>query len=354
MTAAQVRAAIAAGDVRPIYLIEGEDGPSRFDLAQAFLELVDEGLRAFNVALFHGRDAATANDREAMLAGILGAARTLPMMAPRRVILVHDADVLLAPRRTKDDEGGEPPSPAARKRARTLTAAEEFEAYVASPEPLTALVLDARKLDRGRRVAKLLVQHAVVVNCDDLRTLADVTRWLAARLDRDEMRIEPAAVTALMDAVGWLPPAEPRGQPRIDIGRIRSEIEKLVLYAAGESTITARHVRDVVTPDDDPEGEWALSRAIEAGQAAAALRELGALIEAGTPAPLALGQIRAAVIRLRPDARARAALRAVLETDLAVKSSRGEPRHVLERLVVEVCGGMGAASAGAARRAWTS
>jgi hypothetical protein len=28
----------------------------------------------------------------------------------------------------------------------------------------------------------------------------------------------------------------------------------------------------------------------------------------------------------------------VLEADLAIKTSRGEPRHVLERLVVELCG----------------
>jgi hypothetical protein len=28
----------------------------------------------------------------------------------------------------------------------------------------------------------------------------------------------------------------------------------------------------------------------------------------------------------------------VLDADLAIKSSRGEPRHVLERLVVELCG----------------
>ncbi len=51
-----------------------------------------------------------------------------------------------------------------------------------------------------------------------------------------------------------------------------------------------------------------------------------------------LGQIRAAAGQLRPDARARRALSAVLDADLALKTSRGDPRHVLECLVVELCG----------------
>jgi DNA polymerase-3 subunit delta len=335
---AAVRTALASGDVRPIYLLEGDDAPSRFDLAHAFLDLVDEGLHAFNIAVFHGRDASTAGDREAMLSSILGAARTLPMMAPRRVILVHDADALLAPRRAREEDGADATPAAGKKRARALTAAEEFEAYVASPEPLTALVLDAAALDRTRRITKLLLQH-VVVDCGALDSLEDAARWIRGRLDAEEMTMEPAAIRALVDATG------------LHLSRVRSELDKLVLYA-GSGAITAAHVRDVVTPADEPGEEFALGRAIWAGHTAAALREVDALSEAGMPAFMILGQVRAAVIRLRPDARARAALRAVLEADLAVKSSRGEPRHVLERLVVEVCGNVLAVPAGPVRRPW--
>ena len=52
---------------------------------------------------------------------------------------------------------------------------------------------------------------------------------------------------------------------------------------------------------------------------------------------MVLGQIRAAAGRLRPDARVRRALDLVLDTDLAIKSSVGQPKHLLERLVVELC-----------------
>jgi DNA polymerase III delta subunit len=57
-----------------------------------------------------------------------------------------------------------------------------------------------------------------------------------------------------------------------------------------------------------------------------------------------LGQLRAAAERL-PASRVPAAITAVLRTDLALKSSGGEPSVLLERLVVELC------SAGARKRA---
>jgi DNA polymerase III delta subunit len=205
---------------------------------------------------------------------------------------------------------------------------------------LTALILDAPGLERTRRITKLLLQHATVVDCGALDTVEDAARWIRGRLDAEEMTMEPAGVRALVDATG------------LHLSRVRSETDKLVLYAGGSRTITAADVRDVVTPTDEPGEEFALGRAIWAGQTAAALREVDALTQAGMPAPMVLGQVRAAVIRLKPDARARAALRAVLEADLAVKSSRGEPRHVLERLVIEICGGTAAVPARPVRRPW--
>ena len=343
MTPAQVRAAIAAGAPAPIYLLESDDVPSRLELAQAFLTLVEDGLEAFNSASFHACEASSAADRDAMFSAILGAARTLPMMAPRRVLLVHDAEALLAPKRAKDEEPADAPAApgTGKRRVRATTPAEDFEAYVERPERLTTLVLDTASLDRGRRITKLLLKHAIVVDCGTLSTPPEAARWIRARLDRDEMTMDGAAINALLDAAG------------LHLPRIRSAIDKLVLYAAGEGAITAAHVRDVVLPVEEPGEDFALGKAIWNGNPAAALREVDAQFEAGAMAPMVLGQVRAAVIRLRPDARARQALRLVLDTDLAIKSSQGEPRFVLERLVVEVCGsGATATPSGPARRPW--
>jgi DNA polymerase III delta subunit len=47
--------------------------------------------------------------------------------------------------------------------------------------------------------------------------------------------------------------------------------------------------------------------------------------------------LRFAAERL-PGSRMRSAIDAVFRTDLALKSSGGEPRRLLERLIVELCG----------------
>src|SRR4029453_10315386 len=106
------------------------------------------------------------------------------------------AEALAAARGARDEEPAEPAAGGGKRRAKAATPAEDFEAYVERPEPLTTLVLDAPALDRNRRITKLLLKHAVVVNCSELKSADDVQRWVAARLDRDEMRIEPAAIRA--------------------------------------------------------------------------------------------------------------------------------------------------------------
>ena len=328
MKPAEVRAQIAAGRTGSLYLLEGDDLQSRHDLALEFGGLVDEGLQAFNVESFYANEASTAGARDQMITTLLAAARTFPMMAPRRVIVVHEAERLLSPKRAREDEAADaPPEPAGRKRkAAPVSPAEELEAYFETPEPMTTLVFVAGSLDANRRLVKVLRKRATIVDCGSLGTAQDAATWIGRRLEKDELDIEPKAVARLLDATG------------LSLGRIRAEVEKLVLYAAGESIVTERHVRDLVMPEHEPGEDFALGKAIWAGQAGAALAEVSAQLDAGAQAVMVLGQIRAAAGRLRPDARVRHALNLVLETDLAIKSSAGQPKHLLERLVVELCG----------------
>ena len=104
MKPAEVRAQIAAGRTGPLYLLEGDDLQSRHDLALEFAGLVDEGLQAFNVERFYANEASTAGARDQMITTLLAAARTFPMMAPRRVIVIHEAERLLSPKRAREDE----------------------------------------------------------------------------------------------------------------------------------------------------------------------------------------------------------------------------------------------------------
>jgi DNA polymerase-3 subunit delta len=325
---AEVRRQIASGETKPLYLLTGDDPQARHDVAQEFLALVDEGLHAFNVETFSAAEATSAAQREQLIGHILSAARTLPMMAPRRVVIVHAAERLLSPRKG-GDEGETLPLPLpGGKRKRAPTAAEELEAYLAAPEPLTTLIFVSGDLDGTRRLVKLVRTHAVTVDCGSLSDAAEAGRWIRARLERDGLTIEPQAVTRLLQGTG------------LSLARIRADVEKLALFAAGESTVTVRHVRELVQPLSEPGENFAMGRAFWNGDTRAALREVAAQLDAGFRPEMVLGQIRAAVTsdRGRADDRIRQALDAVFETDLAIKSSGVDPQHVLERLVVDICG----------------
>lgn len=322
-TVAEVRRQIKSGKTAAIYLLESDDLQSRHDLALEFAAVVDEGLQAFNVQSFYANEAGNAPARDQLTSALLSNARTLPMMAPRRVIVVHEADRLLAPKRARDEDEGDTEAP--RKGRRATTPAEELEAYIEQPEPMTTLVFVSAPLDNNRRVVKLLRKHADVVDCGTLRDSREAAVWITKRLEKDELTIEAKAITLLLQSTG------------LTLGRIRPEVEKLILYAAGESAVTVAHVRDLVVPQEESEGTFALMDAVQNSNAARALREVSIMIDSGVQPPLILGQLRAATIKLRPDARVKSGLEAVLRTDQAIKSSAGTPQHLLECLVVELC-----------------
>ena len=66
------------------------------------------------------------------------------------------------------------------------------------------------------------------------------------------------------------------------------------------------------------------------------LRQLGLALDGGAVPFFLLGQLRYAAEKL-PTVRLRSGIDAVFRTDLALKSSAGDPRTLLERLVVELC-----------------
>ncbi|HYE85304.1 MAG TPA: DNA polymerase III subunit delta [Vicinamibacterales bacterium] len=324
-TVLEIRKQIKSGKTGPLYLLEGDDLQSRHDLALEFATIVDEGLQAFNVQSFYANEATNVTGRDQLIGALISNARTLPMMAPRRVIVVHEADRLLAPKRAKDEEDGDVEASRKGKRG-AATPAEELEAYIENPEPMTTLVFVSGPLDANRRVVKLLRKHADCVDCGTLHDPREAAIWITKRVEKDELTIEPKAISLLLSSTG------------LTLGRIRPEVEKLILYAAGESAITPQHVKDVVIPQEESEGTFALMDAVQNAHASKALREVSALIDGGVQPPVILGQLRAAAIRLRPDARVKQGLEAVFRTDQAIKSSSGTPQYLLECLVVELCG----------------
>jgi DNA polymerase-3 subunit delta len=313
-TPAAVRKQIASATTHPVYLLQGEDEVEKSALAHEFEELVEEGLRAFNVERIHAGDAVTGDKLAAAVSDLVCAARTLPMMSPRRVLLVFQADALLVPKRESEAA------------ARAL---EQLAELVKTPEPLTTLVLVACSLDKRSRMYKLLLKHATIVECGAIETLADAERWVRNRVAAAGAEIEAAAARLLGERCG------------ADVQRLRNDVERLLLYTLGQKQITLADVRELVGPaalQDD----WAMTNAIEAGDGASALRQLALMLDAGAPPEKILGQlgwlVRAKFPMLAPGG-LREAVDAVFRTDLDLKRSAGEPRVLLERLVVELCAG---------------
>jgi DNA polymerase III delta subunit len=144
-----------------------------------------------------------------------------------------------------------------------------------------------------------------------------------ARAERDKIPLEPAAIRALVDRAG------------IDIVRLRSGLERVALYAMGQPKITAADVAQVV-PAAAEATNFGIANAIEQNDAAGALRELALAIDGGAQPFFVLGQLRYVAEKM-PRARLKQCIDAVLRTDEALKGSGGDPKVLLERLVVELC-----------------
>ena len=313
LTPGELRNRIASGDLHPVYLLVGDDEREKEVLAAALADTIDEGLRAFNVDRFHGGDAS--------LEEVLATARIVPMMAPRRIVIAVRAERMLQPARESE---------AAR---RALDALEE---YLGAPLPETTLVLVADGLDERRRIVKQLRTLAAVVRCGTPEDAAGLRRWIRERLDEGGRQADDAAVRLLSDLAGR------------DTVRLRNALDRLLLFVDAGDTITAAHVHELMGPGAPcATDDWAVARAIEQGVADRALRELGLALDAGAVPHMVLGQL-AWVARTRlTAARIEPAIEAVFRTDLALKQSGGEPRVLLERLVVDLCG----AATGKRRRA---
>jgi len=117
-------------------------------------------------------------------------------------------------------------------------------------------------------------------------------------------------------------------------------IDARVRSAGERKRFPADDVREVVG-EQSFVGDWPVINAIGDGDAARALRGLAQRFDRGDSPHGIVGQLRwwvsSRLAEAEPD-RVRPALEALLRTDLALKSSGGDDRVLLERLVVDLTG----------------
>src|SRR5688572_17618823 len=139
------------GELRPVYLVLGDDPFARADVVQA--------LRAAATA---GGVAGLNDDQyvagEAAVDAVLSAAKTLPMMARRRYVSVRALERWEPRESAKADEKAE-------TKARAAEPLEQLASYAERPCESTTLVLVAEKLDKRRRLVALGYKSGFIVEC---------------------------------------------------------------------------------------------------------------------------------------------------------------------------------------------
>lgn len=309
-----------------VHLFVGPDVQLVSRLVEATEAMVDEADRPFAVQRVHACEAGGSP------IDIVAAASNMPMLGDRRIVIVLRAERLLKPKRARgadDEEEGpaeDPDSP---------LDVTPLELYLDSPAPFSTLVFVASDVDRTRRLTKRLLEKALVTVFDgnendgqaDVRTnLGNVLRGTLAREGRS---IEREAGIAMVNRAAG------------DVNKLRGDIERLVVFVGDRKRITEDDVMAVSSEQNVVEDEWAVTNAIAAGNPAAALVETGKRFERGDSAHALVGQLRWWVsnkLAASAPARVGPAIDALLRTDLALKSSGGDARVLVERLVVELTG----------------
>jgi DNA polymerase-3 subunit delta len=322
---AEIAAAVQRGDIAPIYCLSGE----RF--------LVDTAATAIRAAVLAQAGAAAAfnNDvfdlKESGLHGALATARTLPMMAKRRLVVGKSIDEIKA------------------------ADLEPLVAYLEDPNPSTCLLLIADKVDVRLRAFAQMRKRGYLHVFAPLRDNA-LAGWLRVEAKNRGIDIKPDAATTLATLAGP------------DLGRLAQALEQLAIYVAGARAITVTDVEDLVAETRE-HAIFELTKAIGMGDVPRALALCANMLRNREP-PLRIqfmlarqvrqiwrakelaaagasrGDIAAAVginpyflddIMVPARRMSRAALEQALErlyqADLALKTSRVEPDLALSRLV---------------------
>jgi DNA polymerase III delta subunit len=312
-----------------VHLFVGDDVKLMTRMVEAVEATVDEADRPFAVERLYAGEAGGTP------IAISAAASNRPMLGDRRVVIVLRAERLLKPKRAgRSAESDEEDDPADDEAA--ALDASPLEEYLVDPAPFSTVVFVASGIDKTRRLTKRVIDKALVTafdgnENDDARAdpRANLAQVLRGTLAREGRSLERTGEQVLLTRAGG------------DVSKLRDDIEKLILFAGSRAKLTEDDVMAVSADHQSVDDEWAVTNAIAAGDAAMALVEAGRRLERGDSAHALVGQLRWWVSNKLASAdagRVKAAIEALLRTDLALKSSGGDERVLVERLVVELTG----------------
>lgn len=221
---------------RPVYILAG---PERFLKDQA-LERIQRGVFDaadvdFGISRFEGESADFAAVRDEL--------ETLPFLAPRRLVVVQDADPFVSKYR------------------------EPLEKYLEKPSRTGVLVLDVKTWRSNTRLAKAIPESATI-KCEApaaYRLPQWAAKWAKQRYEKE---LSSPAASLLVELVGG------------EMGILNQDLAKLAAYVGDRPQIEPADV-DALVGHSRTETAWQMLDAVADGKKAQALAVLEHLFDQG-------------------------------------------------------------------------
>jgi DNA polymerase-3 subunit delta len=327
----QALADLERGVLEPLYVLFGEEEFLQDLVLRKLLEVtVDPATRDFNFDLFYGHETDASR--------VIEAASSYPMMAERRVVVVKSAEKL-GPK-----------------------GIELLGKYAHKPLRSTVLVLLLPKMDQRLKGIKELKSHSVWIECKRLYD-RHIPEWIRNYGEMLGLEISPQAGRLLHTLVGN------------NLRELANELEKVAVNLGDRKRVEEEDVRSVVGFQRSF-GPFELNDAVGERDLARSLQILAYLLEVGeTPTVIVARLARhfSLLVKVKGMARRRStkseissavglhpffveryldqasrfdfdelgrAFEALLDADVALKSSAQPARLALELLLFQICKGI--------------
>ena len=238
----------------PAVLLLGEEPYLREACrAQLISQFVPEAARAWAISRY---SVAREETQDA-----LEQAQTLPMLAPCQLVFLEDVQHIEKLAEEKRE-----------------AAVEQLQSYLDDPAPFTVLVLEATALDQRMKLAKILLDGAMVVDAgpgdNPDQRLATAVVMAGAMAQEQQVEFETGAAEDLAESVA------------ADLTRLKTELDKLAIYVGSRKRIRRQDVAAMVISERTTT-VWELADMLVSRQQKKALEFLDRLLRGGEePLPM--------------------------------------------------------------------
>ncbi len=203
---------IANQTIAPIYVLYGSEA--------YFMQNIQHQLKR-HVLEYDNETVSTYDLEETPIEDVITDAETYPFFSERKLIIASNATFLTAHRQQS---------------SAPVHHIERLEQYLRAPVDYSVIVLTTRhdKLDRRKKITKLLSNEATSVSCAPMRA-QDLRKWIKQMANRLNIAIQEEAYEFF------------ERDESIQLFNLQNELEKLALYVGEGGTVTRKIAEDMLS-----------------------------------------------------------------------------------------------------------